>query len=106
MDVVNSDDVKGQIDALDHQERVAGEQDVNKGLAGKDWAFFSFDDTYFIWSFFRACPTELTQTTISGIVAVTLISIVAIPHWSSVFFSAPLVAILCVDLLGFLQCLA
>jgi len=77
IDTVDSDDVKGQIDALDHQERVARERAVNQDLAGKDWAFFSFDENYFIWSFFKACPKELTQTTISGVVAVTLISIVA-----------------------------
>lgn len=103
LDQVNSDDVKQQTDALDNQERVARKQAVNQGLAGKDWAFFSFDDTYFIWSFFKACPQELTLTTITGVVAVSLISIFAIPHWSAVFFSAPLVMILYVDLLGFLQ---
>ena len=103
MDQVDPDDVKDQTDALANQERVAREQTVNQGLAGKDWAFFSFDEEYFIWSFFKACPQELTLTTITGVSAVIIISIVAIPHWSAVFFSAPLVAILYIDLLGFLQ---
>ena len=102
-DQVDVDDVKAQISAFDNQERVAREQAVNEGLESKDWAFFSFDAAYFIWSFSKACPQGLTLTTVTGLIAVTLISIVAIPHWSSVFFSAPLVVILYVDLLGFLQ---
>jgi Niemann-Pick C1 protein len=102
-DNLDSSDVKGQINMLDNQERVAREQPVNTGLSGEDWAFFSFDDIYFIWSFFKACPQELTITTILGVVAVTLISILAIPHWSAVFFSAPIVMVVYVDLLGFLQ---
>jgi Niemann-Pick C1 protein len=102
-DELDKDDVKGQIDALQNQERVARQQPINNGVAGKDWRFFSFDDFYFIWSFFKACPSELSLSTITGCVAVTLISIIAIPHWSAVFFSAPLVIILYIDLLGFLQ---
>ena len=103
MDQVDPDDVKDQTDALNNQERVAREQTVNKGLSGKDWAFFSFDSEYFIWSFFKACPQELTLTTITGVIAVTVISIFAIPHWTAVLFSAPLVVILYIDLLGFIQ---
>ena len=103
LDQVDIDDVKAQIVAFDNQERVARMQAVNNGLEGNDWAFFSFDASYFVWSFFKVCPQGLKLTTITGLTAVTLISVFAIPHWSSGFFSAPLTVVLYVDLLGFLQ---
>jgi Niemann-Pick C1 protein len=102
-DQVDADDVTGQVAALDNQERVAREQPVNTGVAGIDWAFFSYDEDYFLWEFFKACPEELALTTITGVIAVTLITILAVPHWSAVLFSAPLVIVLYVDLLGFIQ---
>jgi Niemann-Pick C1 protein len=102
-DQVDPDDVKGQIDTLENQESVGRKQTINKGLDDKDWAFFSFDDIYFIWEFYKACPEELTLTTIMGVVAVAFISLLAIPHWTAVFFATPLIIILYVDLLGILQ---
>lgn len=102
-DNVDPDIVKEQIDALNNQHNVGRKQAPNKGLDDKDWPLFNFDSDYFIWEFYKACPDELTITTIMGVVAVTLISLLAIPHWSAVFFSAPLIVILYVDLLGILQ---
>merc|ERR1712232_144347 len=60
-------------------------------------------DLYYIWQFYTESPSELFLTTILGVSAVSIISLVFIPHWSSVLFVAPIISILYVDLLGFLQ---
>jgi Niemann-Pick C1 protein len=42
-------------------------------------------------------------TSIVGVVAVSVVTLLAIPHWTGIFFIAPLVMILYVDLLGVIQ---
>ena len=101
MDNVDQEDVVLQVDALEAQREVTSRQPVNQGR--KDWAFFNFDQLYFIWEFYAAAPDELRLTTILGIVAVTAISFVLIPHWSAALFVFPMISILYVDLLGVLQ---
>lgn len=102
-DQVDKDDVEAQIKALENQMRISKKQSINSGIVGENWSFFSIDRIYFIWSFFKACPEELTLSTITGVVAVTLVTLLTIPHWSAVFFSAPLIIVLYIDLLGILQ---
>merc|ERR1712150_9489 len=46
---------------------------------------------------------ELFQTAITGIVTVSLIALLFIPHFSAVLFIFPLITILYVDMLGVLQ---
>ena len=62
-----------------------------------------FVDRYYIWQFYAVCPDELVLTTILGIVAVTVIALLLIPHWTAALFIAPMITILYVDLLGVLQ---
>jgi len=101
MDNVDEKDVVKQVDALQAQSDVSANQPVNRGR--KDWAFFTFDGLYFIWEFYSASPRELGQTTILGVVAVTLIAFLLIPHWSAALFVCPFICILYIDLLGVLQ---
>jgi len=58
------------------------------------------NSTYKIWEFFAIAKNELFLTTIVGISAVSLVSVLLIPHWTAVFYLFPLVAVLYVDLLG------
>lgn len=43
---------------------------------------------------------ELILTTIAGIVAVSVIGFLFIPHWTAVLFVTPLITTLYIDLLG------
>jgi Niemann-Pick C1 protein len=92
-----------QVDALENQRAVTESQTTNDPDDPDDWAFFTFDDLFYIWQFYTECPHELILTTILGISAVSLISMIFIPHWSAVLFVTPIISILYVDLLGFLQ---
>jgi len=103
MDKVDSSSVTAQTDALANQEDVSVAQRVNLGIDGEEWPFFTFANEYFIWEFYASCPRELALTTIFGVVSVALISVVAVPHWTAVFFVTPMISVLYVDLLGVLQ---
>jgi Niemann-Pick C1 protein len=96
---VDTDSVVAQVDALENQRAVTESQTTNDPDDPDDWAFFTFDDLFYIWQFYTECPHELILTTILGISAVSLISMIFIPHWSAVLFVTPIISILYVDLL-------
>jgi hypothetical protein len=50
------------------------------------------------------CVSELTATTIAGVVSVTVVAFLLIPHWTAVFYVLPLIVILYVDMLGKHEC--
>jgi len=100
MDQVTAD-VKSQIDAIEDQRDVSASQPLNQNV--EDWAFFTFDDLYYIWQFYAVAKNELLLTTLFGITAVSVIGLLFIPHWSAILFVTPFITILYVDLLGFLQ---
>lgn len=53
--------------------------------------------------FYAACVDELILTTILGVVTVTGIALLFVPHWTAALFVLPLICILYVDLLGVMQ---
>jgi Niemann-Pick C1 protein len=57
----------------------------------------------FSWDFYANTADELTTTTILGVLTVCAIGFIFIPHWSAVLFLAPLIGVLYIDLMGFLQ---
>jgi Niemann-Pick C1 protein len=101
MDRVNQSQVYDMLAALKDQRQVGSEQPINHG--GGDWAFFTFSHVYYLWEFVAATVDELKLTTIIGVAAVSLMSVLFLPHWSGVLFVSPLITILYVNLLGFLQ---
>jgi Niemann-Pick C1 protein len=101
MDNLDLDDVKEQIDAMEDQRDVSASQEINDGRS--DWAFFTFHELNFIWDFYRAAVDELVFTTILGIISVTALAAVFIPHWSAALVILPMISILYLDLLGMLQ---
>lgn len=102
MDNIDFEVVSTQIDALEDQRSVTKAQPINKGRS--DWAFFTYDSgIYDIWEFYSVSVTELILTTIMGIVSVTALTIILVPHWTAVWFILPLICLLYVDLLGVLQ---
>ena len=60
-------------------------------------------EDYYIWEFYRVSPDELRLTTIIGTITVSLVALVFIPHWSAILFVGPMVAVLYIDLLGFIE---
>jgi len=101
MDNVSEEDVKEQIDALEDQRDVTSSQQVNKGR--DDWSFFTYDGIYNIWEFYSVSVEELVLTTVLGVVSITAVALVLIPHWTAAFFTLPLICVLYVDLLGVMQ---
>lgn len=89
------------IDALEEQREVTLDQPINNDKS--DWSFFTFSDQYLIWQFYSVAVEELILTTILGVVAVSILTTIFMPHWSAVFFVAPLICMLYIDLLGVLQ---
>jgi Niemann-Pick C1 protein len=101
MDNVNLQDINLQIDALQDQRMVTKAQSINQGA--KDFPFFTHDGVYNIWEFYSVCAQEITLTTIVGVVAVTGVAFLLIPHWTAALFILPLICILYIDLLGAMQ---
>jgi hypothetical protein len=101
MDNVDLEDVNQQINALQDQRKVTTAQPINRG--GKDWSFFTYDGVYNIWQFYSVSAQELALTTIVGVVAVTGVAFLLIPHWTAALFVLPLICVLYVDLLGVMQ---
>jgi len=97
-DNVDVEDVNDQIDTLDDQRAVSKRQPVNQGES--DWRFFSYDGIYNIWEFYAVSVEELIFTTIIGVVAVTGVALVFVPHFSGALFVLPMICLLYVDLLG------
>lgn len=53
--------------------------------------------------FYNAVVSELIFTTIMGVLAVTVISLVFMPHWSAALYVFPFISFLYIDMLGFLH---
>ena len=101
MNNVDSTQLKTGIDALKDQREKSREQAVNQNSG--DWSFFTFAPIYLQYEFLRITPEELAQSTVVGIISVSVMSMIFMPHWSGILFVAPMVMILYADLLGFIQ---
>ena len=101
MDNVNIEDVNDQIDTLKDQRSVTSRQPINAGQS--DWRFFSYDGIYDIWEFYAVSVDELILTTVLGVVAVTAVALVFVPHWTGALFVLPMICLLYIDLLGVMQ---
>jgi len=100
-DNVDIEDVNEQIDTLEDQRAVSRRQPVNQGES--DWKFFAYDGIFNIWEFFAVSVEELIFTTIMGVVAVTGVALVFVPHYTAALFVLPMICLLYVDLLGVLN---
>jgi len=102
LDNVDMEDVKDQIKALEDQRSVAAAQPANKDR-DDNWAFFTFVEDYNIWQFYANAVDEIILTALIGVVAVSMVALVLVPHWTAALFVLPLLCILYIDLLGFMQ---
>lgn len=101
LDNVDYHKVTDQVGALKMERTVTAHQPVNAGKA--KWAFFAFANDYYIWEFYQEAPREIVISFVVGTVTVSLLALIFIPHWSSIFFVGPMVAVLYIDLLGVCQ---
>lgn len=95
------ENVHAQVDMLFDQREVTMAQPINNMPQHADeWAMFSFNDLFFYWEAYAVAVDELILTIISGVVSVTLISFIFIPHWSAACFVLPMIMVLYINLLG------
>jgi predicted RND superfamily exporter protein len=94
------DTVAAQIDFLMGQRAVTVAQPINRGKAPGDESFFTYRDIYLVWSFFSVAISELVSTTVLSMTAVTVITLIFVPHWTAVSFIVPLMIVVYIDLLG------
>jgi len=52
--------------------------------------------------FYQVVINELIFTTIMGVIAVNVVALFFIPHWTAVFFCVPFISLLYVNMLGYL----
>lgn len=58
---------------------------------------------YDIWELYRVSAEELIKTSLIGVGAVSGIALLLVPHWSAFVIILPSVAVLYLELLGFMQ---
>ena len=101
LDNVDEQDVLETVDVLELQRSISKSQPVNRGK--DDWSFFMFSEDFLIWEFYKVSPDEVRLTAIVGTASVSFLALVFIPHWSAIFFVAPMAIILYIDLIGFME---
>jgi predicted RND superfamily exporter protein len=103
MNNIDVEDVSQQIAALKDQEAVTNSQPINNQKGHRNDEFFTYDNLYNVWTFYSVSINELIMSTLSGVVSVTAVALFLIPHYTAFLFVLPMIIILYVDLLGFLQ---
>ena len=113
MDNVDKNDVYEQVEIYKHQEAITRAIPANsnttwttthaKNESGKSWNFFLYETIFYVWEFYGIFQQELSLTISLGVISVTLIGFMFLPHWTASLFLLPIISVLCVDLLGFLQ---
>ena len=90
-----------QIGVVEHIHDVTRTQPINNG--SMDGPFFVYDQIFQLWEYSLVAIDELTIMTITSVTAVGSISLLLMPHWSSALFMFPMLAVMYLDVLGFMQ---
>ena len=102
-DNVGNEVIEEEVEALADQRAATRAFPPNEGKGADEWPFFAYTGTFNAWEFYTVCVDELILTTIVGVVTVTVIGTLIIPHWTAGPIVLPFICILYVDLLGVLQ---
>lgn len=88
---------------LHAQTEIAENQWLNEGLDAVDWPLFSFGRIYNAWELYDVIIQEVLQMVTVGLVSVFLIALIFIPHPIGSLIVTPVVAMIYVELVGFLH---
>jgi Patched family len=107
MNSVTEATVMEQNDIFKLQEAITASQPINAaGPAGNGtnsedpWSFYLYEGSFYVWEFYGLFVSELIGTIVGGVVAVTVVGFLFIPHWTATLYLFPIMAVLCVDLIG------
>ena len=104
MDQIDFASVQNQVNIFNDQLNVTESQPINsiQNLAtGQTSNFFLYESSMiYAWEFFDQLVQGLISSSILGMITVTLISFLFLPHWTGALILAPLMAVLYIDLLG------
>lgn len=100
LDNISLSDVNDYLGAFRALRKVGSEHPLNQN---GDWAFFNFEAIYYLWEFLDNTTGELYKSIVYAVSAVTAIALLVMPHWSAVLFLTPMVIVLFIDFVGFLQ---
>jgi Patched family len=104
MDKLDMASLSNQIQAWRDQLDVTEIHPINRevNLAdGDGFNFFLHEETMiYVWEFYAKFVNELIAATILGLVSVSFIAFVFLPHRTAVCFVTPLMAVLSIDMIG------
>jgi len=106
MNSVTDASVLEQIDIYKQQERITMSQPINAlspaspSESEDSWSFFLYEGSLYVWEFYGLFVRELIGTIVGGVIVVTLVGFLFIPHWTATVFLLPIISVLCVDMIG------
>ena len=95
------DGTEQQIHVIQHVQDVTREQPINKGKL--NGPFFAYDKTFQLYEYTAIAIDELILMTVTSVSAVGSVSLVFMPHWSAALFMFPMLGMMYIDVLGFMQ---
>jgi len=101
LDQLDVSNVRQQIRTLNQQRKISKRHPINQGRGEN--AFFTYSTEYKTWEFYKAVVQELIFSAVVGVLSVTVIALVFLPHLSAAPIICPLMMILYTDMLGVLQ---
>jgi Patched family len=108
--IVSETNVPEQIQYRNTERLVTLRQSVNQDpqQRGDDnhhpyLSFFTFAKAYTAYENYSRGIHDLVDTAVTGVVAVTFVALLLIPHWSAALVVGPLIIVLFIELLGFLH---
>merc|ERR1711933_713752 len=81
------------------QRVITQSQPLNQ-LLDEEWPMFGYNSAYVFWEFFLVVIREFFFTIVTGVVSVTAIAFVLIPHRTVILFALPLIIVLYINFLG------
>jgi len=102
LDNIRETPIRQQIKNLDLVEEIVNDFPGNNDGRTRP-AYYVTSEVFETWQFYRYCVEELTFSAVVGILSVVGVALLFIPHWSASLTVLPLMCIVYIDMLGFLQ---
>lgn len=106
LDNIDVGSVINQIQVFTDQLAVTESQPINAEehlMEGFGYNFFLNDEELlYSYELYSVFAPELTSSSILGVLVVSLVTFLFLPHWSATLFLTPIISILLIELIGFL----